>query len=157
MTDVFISYSKKASEPTKALATLLEKLGYAVWWDKALLAGRAFNDTIREKLDEAGAIVVIWTPESAASDYVKLEAGIGWFRNKLIALRISDLRMEEIPAIFQSIHTIDANDIGGIVSALEHMGVQPSVEKTGKIYPKKKLCLRFQGLTKPYLQRLSIF
>jgi hypothetical protein len=56
--------------------------------------------------------------------------------------------MEEIPAIFQSIHTIDANDIGGIVSALEHMGVQPSVEKTDRNLSKEEIMLALSRIDK---------
>jgi hypothetical protein len=132
MTDVFISYAQKAPRATIALAHRLEKLGYAVWWDKGLLAGQKFDNTIREKLGEAGAIIVIWTPEAAVSDYVKLEAGIGLFTDKLVTLRVSDVRVEDIPIIFQPMHTIDVDDIGGIVSALEYKGVHPNRERTGK-------------------------
>ena len=92
MAQVFISYSQKAAAQTRALAAQLEGLGYTVWWDDGLIAGQNFDHAIREELGEAEAIVVVWTPESVVSDYVKVEAGIGWFRDKLIAVRTPNVR-----------------------------------------------------------------
>ena len=157
MTDVFISYSQKAAGPTKVLAAQLEGLGYVVWWDKGLLAGEKFDDAIREKLEDAGAIVVIWTAEAAVSEYVKLEAGIAWFRDKLISLRISDLRVQDIPTLFQSIHTIDVDDFSAIVSALESRGVQPSVEKTGRKLSKEEIMLSLSRIERTLPAKVDNF
>jgi hypothetical protein len=58
MADVFISYSQKDPEPTKALAADLEALGYTTWWDTSLLPGECFPDKIRQ-----------WRPVGKQSSY----------------------------------------------------------------------------------------
>jgi hypothetical protein len=77
---IFISYSKKQPEPTRLLDKCLSALGYEVWWDTDLLAGQDFRAELDRKLDEADAVIVIWTPDSIHSAWVKAEADHGFRR-----------------------------------------------------------------------------
>ncbi|MCB0597338.1 MAG: toll/interleukin-1 receptor domain-containing protein [Lewinellaceae bacterium] len=67
MSHIFISYSSKDRPKTKALADILEKKGWKVWWDKNLKPGKAFDHAISKALDEAGCIVVLWSKNSVES------------------------------------------------------------------------------------------
>ena len=67
MSHIFISYSSKDRPKTKALAGILEKKGWKVWWDKNLKPGKAFDHAISKALDEAGCIVVLWSKNSVES------------------------------------------------------------------------------------------
>jgi hypothetical protein len=84
MADVFISYKKE----DRALAEMLEKALIArqltVWWDKELKGGQEFRREIKDRLDEAGAVVVIWSPRSVLSDFVCAEANAGKKAGKLV-------------------------------------------------------------------------
>ncbi|MGD9806419.1 MAG: toll/interleukin-1 receptor domain-containing protein [Hyphomicrobiaceae bacterium] len=125
MADIFISYSRKASDSASVLANQLKGKGYDVWWDTDLTAGQRFNDTIRERLLDADAVVVIWSPESVASDYVRMEAGIAFAFQKLITLRTPSLPVTELPPAFADYQTGLVSDIDGLVRALAENGVQP--------------------------------
>jgi formylglycine-generating enzyme required for sulfatase activity len=103
--EVFISYSKKQPEPTQILAGYLESLGYEVWWDTDLIAGQDFEREIGRRLDEARAVIVIWTRESVTSDWVRSEAEHGRRLRKLIPLRVKDLEPSGIPKPFGTLQT----------------------------------------------------
>ena len=125
MADVFISYSKKSPEPTKLLATDLEAKGYQVWWDTRLISGQQFDDVIRDELEKADAVIVIWTSQSVKSNYVRMEAGIAWAWEKLIPVRVADLEVGEIPGPFREFQTDDVADFDRVILALESKGVTP--------------------------------
>lgn len=125
MADVFISYSQKDAALTGALAANLKDRGYKVWWDTRLIAGQRFDDVIREMLINASAVIVVWTPESVKSDYVRMEAGIGWAWEKLIPVRVADLSVKEVPGPFQDLQTDNVTDVERIVLALEAMDIKP--------------------------------
>jgi hypothetical protein len=69
MPDVFISYAQRSREPTEVLADQLKRRGLEVWWDTNLTGGQRFNEEIRNQLEKAKAVIVIWTPESVQSPY----------------------------------------------------------------------------------------
>ena len=133
MADVFISYSKLRPEPAKTLAGQLAGKGIEVWWDTSLKAGQAFNDVIREQLGEVDAAIVIWTPESVESQYVKMEAGIAYAWEKLITVRTADLQTKDIPAPFRDLHADIVTDIDRVMIALRGKGVQPQGSKRKKL------------------------
>ena len=125
MADVFISYSQRTAEPTKVLAEQLKAKGIEVWWDSSLTSGQRFDDVIKKELEAADAAIVIWTPESVKSQYVKIEAGIAYAWDKLITVRTADLPFGDIPGPFRSLHTEVVTDIERIMIALASMGVRP--------------------------------
>src|SRR6476619_4959906 len=77
MADIFISYSSLQRDVVRSLATTIE--GHfgagAVWWDQAgLRAGDRFSPEITRALDDAKAVVVVWTAGALESDWVYAEA-----------------------------------------------------------------------------------
>jgi tetratricopeptide (TPR) repeat protein len=74
MADVFISYARSAARIAKAAAEALTSDGISVWMDEELPAHRAYADVISERLDEAKAVLVLWSKEAAASHWVRSEA-----------------------------------------------------------------------------------
>jgi hypothetical protein len=125
MADVFISYSQKRAEPAETLAKQLKEKGIEVWWDTRLTSGQAFDDAIRKELDNADAAIVIWTPESVNSQYVKMEAGIAYAWEKLITVRTGDLLVEHIPEPFRGLHADVVTDVERVMIALGEKGVHP--------------------------------
>ncbi len=74
MAEVFISYSQKDRAMVAPISAGLEALGVDVWYDREISAGESFGAVIRARLKEAKAVIVCWSPEAAASDWVDSEA-----------------------------------------------------------------------------------
>lgn len=70
---VFISYSHKDSEYAFKLRDELEYNGFSTWIDTDLDRGTRWGDEIVSKIKECDALIVIMTPSSAESKFVKKE------------------------------------------------------------------------------------
>jgi hypothetical protein len=123
--DVFISYSQARRDLTEALAADLEAQGYTVWWDTKLIAGKRFTEVINRELDAARAVIVIWTPDSIASDWVYSEAQHARSQGKLIPVRVPELEPLQIPKPFSALHTDLVGNRAAILKALRELKVVP--------------------------------
>lgn len=132
MSLLFISYSQESASSAAAMAKALTARGFDVWRDTNLRSGQQFDNVIRQKLEEAEAVVVIWTPESASSQYVKMEAGIAFAWEKLLTVRTPEFDPLRIPEPFKGMHTEVTTDIDAIVTALDEYGVVPKGGKQRK-------------------------
>ncbi|WP_088343690.1 MULTISPECIES: toll/interleukin-1 receptor domain-containing protein [Rhodomicrobium] len=104
MPEIFISYCKQDSDHTEALAADLEARGYRTWWDTSLLPGDEFPELIKRRIDEADAVIVIWTPNSVKSRWVVAEAHRADNQGKLITVRSPGLIFSDIPMPFNTKH-----------------------------------------------------
>jgi len=101
---VFISYAREDRGKVATLASALEQRGVSVWLDDRLPTGSEFDTAIEDALAEATKVVVVWSPASAASRWVRAEAGEGLERRILVPLLIEQCR---IPLEFRRIQTLD--------------------------------------------------
>lgn len=90
MADVFISYARSTEQCARALAEVIEADGHSVWYDARLPAHRTYGDVIREQIDAAKAVLIIWSNEAVASQWVRSEADRGRHNGTLIQVRIED-------------------------------------------------------------------
>ncbi|HYD13845.1 MAG TPA: toll/interleukin-1 receptor domain-containing protein [Allosphingosinicella sp.] len=90
MVDVFISYSRANRDIVCRLADAIGRLGYVVWWDEELPAHLSYGEVITAKIVEARATLVVWSAESAASEWVRAEADMARNQKKLIQTSIDD-------------------------------------------------------------------
>ncbi|HPE60449.1 MAG TPA: SUMF1/EgtB/PvdO family nonheme iron enzyme [Thiolinea sp.] len=104
MTDIFISYSNQNRDWVKPLAAALEARGYSVWWDPDILPGQHYQAVIQQALHAAGCVVVVWTPESVASDYVRAECLWAFSKRNLVGVLARDAT---IPTPFNAVHAAD--------------------------------------------------
>jgi len=74
MAEIFISYARADEAKAKLVADLLSDSGNTVWRDDQLPAHRAYGEVIEERLKSAKAVVVLWSAEAAASQWVRAEA-----------------------------------------------------------------------------------
>jgi len=74
MADVFVSYARTDEPHAKRVAEALRAQGYDVWRDDQLPAHRRYADVIEERLKSAKAVVVLWSAEAVASEWVRAEA-----------------------------------------------------------------------------------
>src|SRR5262245_43855273 len=107
MADIFISYAREDRGLAQGLAKDLEDRDYSVWWDAQLVGSDDFNDVILDALANAGAAVVIWTKNSVKSLFVRDEARYALHYKKLVAVKVPDLAVLDIPFGFQGQHTDD--------------------------------------------------
>lgn len=100
MADIFISYSRNDRDRCTAIRDHLEALKVSVWFDAGIGAGSSFDREIEREIEAAKALLVLWTEESAESDWVRNEARTGKERSGLIAVQ---LRPCQLPLEFRSV------------------------------------------------------
>ncbi|MDG2003290.1 MAG: toll/interleukin-1 receptor domain-containing protein [Novosphingobium sp.] len=100
MVDVFISYSRKDRERCNAIREALTQLDVNVWSDVGIGAGSAFDREIERQIEDAKALLVLWSKDSVESDWVRNEARTGKVRDSLVAVQIDEC---ELPLEFHSI------------------------------------------------------
>ncbi len=113
MSDVFISYASADRSFVESLAGKIQKAGYSVWWDQAIIAGSQFPIEIERELNAAAAVVVVWSAESVKSLWVRNEAEVAAKRNVLVPLRRDHI---EPPLPYRLLHTIDFSSDAGTIS-----------------------------------------
>lgn len=94
----------------RLVATAFEREGFNVWWDAALHSGETFDEVIEKELRAAKAVVVLWSPRSVASRWVRAEATLA-DRNRTLAPAI--IEPCERPIIFELTHTVDLSTWSG--------------------------------------------
>lgn len=74
MANAFISYSSKDRSIALTIAELLEKKGHRIWLDqKVINTGSQWDTSITDGLDSARALILLLSPNSVKSEYVKQE------------------------------------------------------------------------------------
>ncbi len=104
MADVFISYANEDRERAHQLANAFEARGWSVWWDRKIIAGQTFDLAIERELDTAKSVVVLWSKDSVASEWVKNEASRAVERGVLVPAIIDETRL---PLEFRRRQTAD--------------------------------------------------
>src|ERR1700686_2315679 len=127
MADIFISYSKGSQAQTQQLAEEVGAKGFTVWYDTSLVPGDSFRGVITSELAQARAAIVIWTADSVKSDWVCAEASRARARGILIPVRAHDVRSNDIPLPFGSLHTELLSNRAAIEAALAKLGVIPTL------------------------------
>lgn len=112
MAQVFISYSRKDRDLAQRIADGLAADGMTVWWDRDIASGERWDKIIKRELDAAGAVVVLWTPNSVETDAT--------ISSEWVANEAADARRREVlvpvlmaggapPFEFQRIQALDLN------------------------------------------------
>src|SRR4030095_13997177 len=96
MADVFLSYAREDRDAALVLARTLEACGWAVWWDREIHPGEAFDQAIERELAAARAVVVLWSGRSVASEWVKNEAAEAAERGVLVPALLDDTQQPHV-------------------------------------------------------------
>lgn len=105
--EIFISYSRRDAEFIGRLTAALEKERLDFWFDGKGLGGDRVDSVIRTQLAHAKAVIVVWSPTSIESEYVKGEARDGLRRNIAVPILIGGVSTFDPPHDFHSINSID--------------------------------------------------
>lgn len=104
MADVFISYARVDKSRVAPLVAAIEAQGWSVWWDPEIAAGQMFDDQIESELAAAKCVLVVWTPASVMSRWVRGEAREAADRGILVPVRLEEARL---PMDVRALHTTD--------------------------------------------------
>ena len=104
MADVFLSYTRDDQPIARHFAEGFERAGLTVWWDQALNAGEAFDQITERALDQAKAIVVLWSKKAVESRWVRAEATQAQAAGKLVPAMIEACRR---PIMFELTQTAE--------------------------------------------------
>ncbi len=107
MADVFVSYSRSDKTRVAPLVAAIKAKGWSVWWDPSIAAGQQFDDQIEAQLLAASAVLVVWTPASVVSRWVRGEARDAAERDILVPVRFDGARL---PIDARAIQTTDLDD-----------------------------------------------
>ncbi|HEY8230970.1 MAG TPA: TIR domain-containing protein [Rhodanobacteraceae bacterium] len=107
MADVFVSYARADKARVVPLVAAIEAKGWSVWWDPEITPGQEFDDQIEAEIESARAVLVIWTPTSVASRWVRGEAREAAERGILVPVRFEQAKL---PMDVRAIHTTDLDE-----------------------------------------------
>ena len=109
MADVFVSYARGDKARVAPLVAAIQAQGWSVWWDPEIDAGQQFDDQIEVELKSAKAVLVVWTPTSASSRWVRGEAREAADRGTLVPVRFEGA---SLPMDVRAIHTTELDGWG---------------------------------------------
>ncbi|MGZ8335780.1 MAG: TIR domain-containing protein [Allosphingosinicella sp.] len=127
-TTVFVSYSRADRKRVLPIIEALEQAGYSVWWDGLLEGGERFSHTTQAAIENAKAVVVVWSKTSQESHWVHDEATRGRDRRCLVPLSLDGT---EPPLGFGQFQTIDVSRSGRRAGA---SGFEPVVRAVAALH-----------------------
>jgi formylglycine-generating enzyme required for sulfatase activity len=102
--DAFLSYKREDNEIAGRVVTALRESGISVWWDDGITPRQAWDLEIEQAISEASTVVVLWSPRSVTSDWVRTEAHYGKDRGKLVPVIVEPCT---IPIAFTLTQTVN--------------------------------------------------
>jgi adenylate cyclase len=109
LADIFVSYSRQDKSLVAPLVAALEAEGWSVWWDPEITPGEEFDAMISRELERTRSLVVVWTPQSVDSRWVRGEARDAADRGVLVPVRFQNAKL---PIDFRAVHTTDLDQWG---------------------------------------------
>jgi TolB-like protein len=102
MSEIFVSYARSTgADDAQRIAEALRAAGYEVWRDDELPPHRPFAEVLQERLEQAKAVLVLWSEEAVRSQWVCSEANKGREANKLVQVSLDGAAP---PMPFDQIH-----------------------------------------------------
>ena len=108
--DIFLSYSREDQATARRFAEAFEREGLSVWWDATLNPGEAFDEVTEKALEQAKAVVVLWSKHSVASRWVRAEATQAHESRTLVPVMIEPCKR---PIMFELTQTSDLSQWKG--------------------------------------------
>ena len=108
--DIFLSYNREDAAVAKRYADSFAAEGFNVWWDATLRSGEAYDEVTEAALRGAKAVVVLWSPRSVVSRWVRAEATIADRCKTLVPVTIEAC---ERPIMFELTQTAELSHWAG--------------------------------------------
>jgi len=107
MADVLISYKKEDFQIAKRVVDALQADGLGVWWDDDVTPRTAWDSELERQIAAASAVVVLWTPRSVNSEWVRTEALYGQDRGKLVPVMLEECALPIAFMLRQTVRLVD--------------------------------------------------
>ena len=104
MSDIFLSYNREDATAAKVFADAFTRAGLTVWWDQTLRSGETYDQVTEDALRRAKAVVVLWSPHSVTSRWVRAEASIADENGTFAPAKIEAC---DLPVMFRLTQTAD--------------------------------------------------
>ena len=108
--DIFLSYNREDAATARLYADAFAAEGLNVWWDTDLRSGEAYDEVTEAALRGAKAVVVLWSPRSVVSRWVRAEATIADRCKTLVPVTIEAC---ERPIMFELTQTAELSHWDG--------------------------------------------
>ena len=108
--EIFISYNREDQTTAGLFAEGFKEAGLSVWWDVTLSSGDAYDQITEQALKEASAVVVLWSPRSVVSRWVRAEATVADRNSTLVPVMVEAC---ERPIMFELTQTADLSQWHG--------------------------------------------
>ena len=89
--DVFVSYAREDFDRVEKLVRALESEGFNVWWDLHLAPGQTWDEVLKQRIESARSVVVVWSRVSVEKRWVLEEALTAANRRVIVPVRIDDV------------------------------------------------------------------
>lgn len=129
MARVFLSYDRDDVDRARLVASVLGKSGHHVWWDQHIRAGTQYSKEIEEALEQADAVVVLWSRNSIDSAWVRDEAAAGRDSGRLVPVTIDGAQP---PLGFRQFQTIELARWKGRKATAEFAQLLSAIGKSDK-------------------------
>ena len=151
MARLFLSYARTDVERARQLAGLLGDAGHDVWWDREIHGGSRFATEIDKALQEAEAVVVLWSKASLDSAWVQDEAAEGRDSGRLVPVLLDVSRPPLGFRQFQSIQFTEWNgaapeQLPDLLRAIastcgDEPASAPAAKQAAEPQPKHSICV----------------
>lgn len=108
--DIFLSYAREDREEAQIIIAHLAANNLKVWWDDQIQTGERWEAEIKDQLDQARWVLVLWSGFASVSEWVRTEAQYGREQNKLVP---AYLRKCRLPTAFADLQTADLSEWDG--------------------------------------------
>jgi hypothetical protein len=108
--DVFPSYNREDATVANLFADAFMREGLEVWWDATLRSGEAYDQVTEKALRQAKTVVVLWSPRSVESRWVRAEATLADRNRTLVPARIEPC---DLPIMFELTQTAELSNWQG--------------------------------------------
>ena len=102
--DIFISYNREDQAIARHFAEAFVDSGLSVWWDVTLSSGDAYDKVTEQALKGAAAVVVLWSPRSVVSRWVRAEATVADRNGTMVPVTVDAC---ERPIMFELTQTAE--------------------------------------------------
>lgn len=120
---IFISYARNDIDIVAHVIERLRDSGGNVTWDQDFIGGMDFEQAICDAIDAARSVIVVWSPVSVQSPFVRDEARRALRGSKLITTHIAGFDAAAVPLGFGHLHTIPVDNQELVRKSLAGYGV----------------------------------
>jgi TolB-like protein len=152
MASLFLSYDHEDIARAAPIASALEKAGHSVWWDRHIHGGAEYQSEIESAVQQADAVVVLWSGKSIKSAWVRDEAAEGRDQGKLVPVLLEAVKP---PMGFRQYQTIDLSDRRRASEVAQFNELLRAVSKISAVAPSAQLS-RSPSVSKHRIDRRTI-